>query len=406
MKRIISFFIIGIALAACKSRDSNTTPPAHYQQKPDIVAQVVKIGATGEAQVTFAPKVDIVFIMDDSQSMKQYIDWFQKNVDRLVDSLTSAKSLDIRVGFTRIWDQTRYTTGIVAPVCKGKDGQPDELNYITNGALFDLKLPAGQEDKFQSFKGRKFLSPQEAGGYDVLKASLSVPEQPLIQNQPGQCERGPLVESVLGPIRWSYFGSYNKDFWRPDSLKVFIVLSDAYEGTASTGDQIDSRFRNALRAPAQGYQDKYRVYVAGVVPGPARACPGDYGFGRPSIFPETEIAKLARLSNGKIFSICDKNYGDHLANFGDDIKKTVFKNKVYKIETINKSAPAKKQTKLLLDGHELKEGTLTLDSEGNDVITDGDWILDTQHDAIIVRGDFWNDHPGANITISIPTMPQ
>jgi hypothetical protein len=418
MKRIISLIIVGIFMAdvGCKSSDHYVSPPAKHERQADIVAQVVKTNASGEAQVSSKPLVDIMFVIDDSWSMDPYQKQLIANISRLVDSLATAKSLNVQVAVTNIWDRTRYTTGIVPPTCVGgnKDGS-DHVNYIANGYALPVTIPKDHPEQYQSFAGKRFVNPQDPGAQEVLKASIyRKPVLVTAKEKDGdvaenpQCQMGPLVESILEPIHFGLISDYNKDFWRPGSFRVFIVLSDAYEGSAERADSLDQIIRSELKADPVGPQDKYRVYVAGIVAGTKRTeqCKGDPGLHQPSVFPKTEIQKLAELSNGQIFSICSSDYGSQLAGFGDDIKKATLKNKIYKIEPINANAPDEMRLKLLLGTQVLKKGALDVDKEGNDIITGGgDWAYDSKHNLVIVRGTFWNDKPpGTEITISAPSL--
>lgn len=427
MKRLISFALIGLVLAACKARDADLVQPAKTTVTPNIVVTPIKEGATGEAQVLLTPKVDILFVIDDSASMNLYIDLMKANIHRLVESLSQAKSLDVRIAVTQIWDRTRYTTGVVPPMCTDEKGVLHR-NYISDGAALPLKLANGQEDK-----DHNFVSTSDADATGTLEASILIPVQdPKTFTSPDgvKCQSGPIVEDVFSPIRASLTNDYNKNFWRADSLKVFMVLSDAKDASGISAKSLDNYIRKQLGVVdkngrvLQGHQDAYRVYIAGSKPGTRidkdakpgitkvdlNHCRPDYGFQDPktkvwpSAVPQHEIAKLADLSNGEMFSICDPNYGDELAKFSDDIKKVALKNKRIDLNfpvDINPKLPADKQFKLKLGDTELKQGQLDYDrATGTEIITNGaDWAYDNQHDQVVVRGDFWNDHPNAAISV-------
>lgn len=428
MKRLISFALIGLIMAACKSRDSDLVLPAKTTVQPNVVAPVIMQGATGEAQIQITPKVDILFVIDDSASMNLYIDLMKANVHRLVESLSQAKSLDVRIAVTQIWDRTRYTTGLVPPMCTDEKGALHR-NYVSDGAALPLKLPNGGEDK-----DHNFVSTSDTGSTGILEASILIPVQdPKTFTSPDgvKCQSGPMVEDVFSPIRASLTSDYNKNFWRADSLKVFMVLSDAKDASGISAKSLDNYIRKQLGVVDKtgrvltGRQDAYRVYVAGSKPGTRvdkdakpgvtrvdlNHCRPDYGFqdprtkAWPSAVPQHEIAKLAELSNGQMFSICDPNYGDELAKFGDDIKKVALKNKRIDLQfpvDINDKLPEQKQFNLMLGDTKLKRGNLAYDpTTGDEIITDGgDWAYTNEHDQVVVRGDFWNDHPNAAIKVT------
>lgn len=420
MKRIILLLAVGAtlsALIACKSRDADLAPQGKVTLTPSKIVTPIKVGATGQAQIFSAPKVDIVFVMDNSLSMQPAQDLLKANVHYLVESLAQAKSIDVRIAVTTIWDKERYRPDKVAPSCTNADGT-SVFNYFGPGAALPLKMPAGLEAdaRFKKFEGQRFLNPTEDGAKEVLEASILVGTV-LVQDQPGKCEQGPIVESVLYPISKSLKSSHMKDFWREGSLKVFIVLSDAQEATNLTAERVDRDIRKALAITPEdkkkitgGKQDMYRVYVAGMKPGvPVSRCKADFGgFKGASSIPDHEIAKLARLSGGEIFSICDKDYGNKLAGFGEDIKRATLKNQIYKISpvNVNPKLPKEKQLKVMLGDQPLTQGQIQPDATGEPkIMGNADWGYDLIHDQIVVRGDFWNDHPGAGLTVLYVPAP-
>ena len=260
----------------------------------------------------------------------------------------------------------------------------------------------------------------------MLEASLLLGEQNLIKGHPGKpvaCDSGTVVEDVLTPIWFSFqpetIEQHNAGFWRQGSLKVFIVLSDAKEGSNLTADYVDSQIRAWAGAPAVGPQNSYRVYVAGMVPGTQISngvvvggsdvqpnCKPDPGWGiKNGPIPQGEIASLAKLSGGKMLSICSKDYGTQLGSFGVDIKRTTLQDQRQKLtfppDMNNSQLPADKRFQLKFNGQTLTEGKLSVDPKtGEESVTGGDWAYDPETNEVVVRGTFWEDHPKAVIDIS------
>ena len=411
MKKLIAVAVFSLVLTACKASDPSVVGPP--TQKAPVVYPLLHQGTPRDAPVTFDPKVDILFVIDDSQSMEKYQQRLKDNVRQFVAAIAKSGAIDFHIGVTQVWDSTRYSTGKVPPSCTEADGTV-HINYVGFGALLPLKAPPGKESLLGPFD-KRFISKQP-GFESVLEQSILIGVQELIKANAKKtvpCESGPEVEEILTPI-WASFqadavSKFQPNFWRPDSLKVFMILSDAKEGSNLTAKFVDSTSRKWTGAPAKGPQDKYRVYVAGMVPGTTvngSTCRPDFGFKlTDNTIPNHEIAELARLSGGKILSICDSDYGQKLAGFGDEIKMATLKNVRQKLEfrpnRNETQLPESKRFQLKFKGERLKEGGLSIDLKtGKETITGGaDWAYDTQTNDVVIRGNFWDENPKASIDI-------
>lgn len=403
LRRAAGFLALTTIVAGCHAKD-----PDVIGQPAPVVYSALHQGASSNDKITADPQVDILFVIDDSESMDKYQDRLKANVHQFVGAFANTKAIDWHIGVTQIWDSSRYSTGKVPPACKNADGST-HLNYMGPGALLPLKAPVGQGALLSTFD-KQYLT-DKAGFESVLEESLTIGVQHLIKNQPGKCESGPEVEEVLTPIWFSFqpeiVQQYNTGFWRADSFKVFMVLSDAKEGSILKAEYLDSQIRAWANAPALGPQNKYRVYVAGMIPGTriTSDCKPDPGFALSSgVIPEHEIAKLAELSGGKMLSICSKNYGSELANFGQEIKRATLQNKHVKLaappDMNTDKLPEKSRFALKFQGQPLTRGSLAVDrATGTESITGGDWAYDPQQNEVVVRGTFWEDHPKAEIDI-------
>ena len=102
--RLRRTIIAGFALliAACHSQD------------PDVVGQpgplaytAIHQGASSADTITANPQVDILFIIDDSDSMLNHQLLLQQNVHTLVQEIASTNAIDFHIGVTQIWDSHR-----------------------------------------------------------------------------------------------------------------------------------------------------------------------------------------------------------------------------------------------------------------------------------------------------------
>jgi hypothetical protein len=392
------FLIIG-----CKAQDDSLT-------RPPVVYGTQEIGARGET-VRYEPKVDMVFIVDDSDSMLNHQENLRRNVPQLVAGLASSKIINFHIGVMQIWDSYRYSH--MPAVCPA-DGH---RSYEAEGGLMPLKAPQGQESFLKNFSQR-FVSRGD-GFSEVLGASIELGENTL-RHQP--CEEGPEVEEILPVIMATLDNnpSQNQGFFRDDAFKVFIILSDALEGSDMDANFVNLALRAKYGAPAVGGQDKFRVYSVVMKPKTviSNSCKADPGFHlhNGDTVPEHPLSRLSELANGDdngVLSICAPDYGTQLLAFGKEIKKATLKNvKVpvpYAPNFNDKDLPEDKRFQVKLGGEILTQGTYHIDVKtGQATIDSGDWVYrqwldDSKHmqREILVRGDLanWEKDPSAQIEV-------
>jgi hypothetical protein len=408
MKTKIFTLLALIILCACSSKDES------YKAVPAVYA-TANDSAENPHVIVPVPKVDIYFVIDDSNSMDVHQANLRANISRFIEKIVAEKTIDFHIGVGRIWDSGRYIPSVVPPVCSATG----QVNYELNGKGGLLPVKAGDNPLFN---GERFISRKE--GYEkVLESSIELGIATL-QKKPDathSCPAGPEVEEVLTPILASFqpdkLSGINKGFWRADSFKVFVTLSDAQEGSDKHADEVDKEIRKWVGAPAIGTQDKYRVYAVTMVPGQVATCRPDYGFKRypnsnsserlkiGQIVPEHEIATLAALSGGQTLSICSNDYGDELAKFGEAIKNDTIRVLRQQIQMPDRNPELVKEKQLHLvfdfDPHNsLKEGTLIYEN-GRETVSGGDWAFDYKLNQVVIRGNLsaWSQHPDAQIRI-------
>jgi hypothetical protein len=395
-----------IILCACSSKDES------FKATPTVYAT-----ATGSAEnphiVKPVPKVDIYFIIDDSNSMEVHQANLRANVSKFIAKIAQETTIDFHIGIGRIWDSGRYIPEVMPAICAA-NGQ---VNYEPNGngGLLPIK-----SDSNPIFNGKRFITRQE-GFEKVLESSVELGIATLVKTPDAThpCPTGPEVEEVLTPIKASFqpdkLKGINKGFWRPDSFKVFVTLSDAQEGSDLHAVDLDQEIRKWVGAPLTGPQDKYRVFAVTMVPKTIATCRPDYGFRKSATsnlplkigdkVPEHEIATLAALSGGKTLSICSSDYGDQLAQFGEAIKNDTIRviRQQIDLPDHNPELEQKKQLHLVFDfdpNNSLKQGTLLYEN-GREIVSGGDWAYDYNLNQVVIRGDLsaWSQHPNAQIQI-------
>ena len=134
-----------LALSACRSDNPGLT------SRPKVEEPVLRPTAvqTGEREVAeYDPRVDILFIIDNSKSMANHQTNLSNNIPKFVAAFKEIKSIDFHIGVTTVWDSARYERvdgrpPIVPPMCA--DGR---VNWLPKGTLIPMigadKKPTGK----------------------------------------------------------------------------------------------------------------------------------------------------------------------------------------------------------------------------------------------------------------------
>lgn len=331
---------LGLGLVACQVKNPPLSGPPR-----DPVAKInyktSEANATG-ITVEIDTRVDLLFVFDDSASMKNHQANLSRNVHHLINAITQVKSINLHVGYTVSHDRTRY--GSIVPE-KCPDGR---VNWEVPGSLRALKGPASKLPK----DGRRFVKSGD-DLVNILRDSLD-PNintelvKPFINKtvqNPDVCPYGPEEEELFTPLLGALDNPIvtegsNKGFRRPGALFVAILISDAKDASGITPQDVLSRIHAATGGPS-----KTRVFAVAFKPGTRigtkvpgwEQCKPDPAWsngrredrGRQVVdWPtdkiigedENPLATLARLTQdsastaeGHVLSICDSNYGSMLA---------------------------------------------------------------------------------------------
>lgn len=180
----------------------------------------------------YSPKVDILFVIDNSASMKSHQENLSKNIDRFVQEFTGNEFIDYHIGVTTNWDY--QTPSFIA---KHQDGI---------GALKPI-----------SGLTRRYLTREDKNISQTLAQLLKVG---VLELKDG----GPEHEAFFGPILTSLdsreMPKTNEGFSRPDALQVIVIVTDADDATPNLNPtEAATQFR-ALRPEAKK-QVAYGVLV-------------------------------------------------------------------------------------------------------------------------------------------------
>ncbi|QDK45526.1 hypothetical protein DOM22_10370 [Bdellovibrio sp. ZAP7] len=187
----------------------------------------------GQSQLDFNPRVDILFVTDNSDSMKSAQANLIKNLNRFTNGITNNKMIDYHIGVISTWDSSeRFAT-------KKKD-------TYQIGELRNVKSIAGTDSK------ERFVTKKDSAG--VLANTLKIGVAPY-------AEGGPEVEEFFSPLAAaldkSGHAAVNEGFFREDAQLVVIFMTDADDSsTRITPEQM----AQTLIDFKGGRQDKVSVY--------------------------------------------------------------------------------------------------------------------------------------------------
>ncbi|MFS4460134.1 VWA domain-containing protein [Bdellovibrio sp. HCB2-146] len=260
-QRFIATFAVLFILAGCDTNSATklvpkpVIPDVEYSEKPTDVAY-------------FSPKVDILFVIDNSGSMSSVQKSLETNAYMFADALSKMPVLDYHVGVIST-DMERYTES-------GKlQGYPSYVERTTPNLV-------------QSLSRRMVLG---TGG--------SVTE---VMFTPVMAALSPALEA-----------GENAGFYRQDAYLAIIIITDANEQSRTSPKEfMDFLIRKKV--------DKRKILGYGVIRTVANAKVCTAGEDVDSKLEEF----LAMTANGNakqdnILSLCSTDYGTKLAEFAQDI---------------------------------------------------------------------------------------
>ena len=242
MKHLITLITLGALLAACGQTTSNLQGRRDLPSDPPYVPPVKKVEKIewikqdgGNLLVDFNPRVDILFVIDDSDSMKSAQENLISNLDSFVQKFNQNKVIDYHIGVVSVWDSTErflkfnhpYQVGELHKVRNSK-GQTSERRFVT------------RKDKVK----------------EVLAPTLNIGVTPYNQGGPEKEEMFSPIEEAL---QKSKHGGANEGFFRDDAQLVVVILSDADDSTASIQPK---QMAEKLFAFKGGNASKVSVYAA------------------------------------------------------------------------------------------------------------------------------------------------
>lgn len=257
---ILSFSSLLVSLISCS--------PSSPKLKPENSANYEQQTAAGLA-IDFRPKIDILFVMDNSGSMTSHQRNLSNNIDIFLNEISKIK-VDYQIG--------------VITTDEDDDGELRGTGY------------------------EKIITPTTPGGLTILRFNLTAGTN------------GSGLEKVFDPIQQalspSMLSGYNAGFIRPEAYLAVIAITDADDQSEMMTSTTMMNFLNILK----GGHEKILSYGI-IVPSGVTGCPRDEG---PPKKLESFLSMTINAKNSSnIMNLCDPQFGLKLAGFSKDIVKYV-----------------------------------------------------------------------------------
>lgn len=300
------------------------TPPTFETIREQKAGWITEDG--GQSQLDFNPQVDILFVTDNSDSMKSAQANLVRNIDKFADGIAKNRMIDYHIGVVSTWDSSeRFAT------TKKDQYGIGELRFI--------------KDSKQSYN-KRFVTRDEKS---LLASTLDIGVAAFADGGP---ENEEFFSPLLAALDKSGNGQSNDGFFRPEAQLVVIFMTDADDSNSNLSvEEIDRKlvdFKGGRRDKLSVYgvlvkagdDDQYKDWALRIHPKYHPECfdttkktpvrnsnpKCKVGFG-----PERIEQLIVNANQGSdltaqqikdkyIMSIISRNFGTDLTNIGADIK--------------------------------------------------------------------------------------
>lgn len=401
------------ALSACGVKSQTIHGQREIvQQQPEepkyeaIPQQKIEwIAIDGGQLEKFKPAVDVLFVIDNSDSMKSAQEKLSANIEQFANRISGKRQIDFHFGVISVWDSSeRFKTQKKDPYGLG------ELRFIRNGE--GQKLKSRFVTRFQ-------------GMNEILAATLKIGVAPLKDG-------GPEVEEIFAPLsealKKTGRGDTNEDFFRPEANLAVVVITDADEGSpAKDPEQMAQElfdFKNGQREKVSVYgalvsksdDDKLKDYGLRVHKDYHPECFDKKGrrFVRNDLCKEgfgperlekfivaanPESGTPAEIRAKHIMSLTQDNFGKDLAKLGSDIAKKTLAHDVQLTERPRQDKNGRLMIRVRYGTpKELAAGLGQLIPQKRA----GGWLYDAQNNVIRLAGDIdYDEKPEGRFLVEI-----
>ena len=287
--------VFSLVITAC---GNNTNPRL---QVPAEKFAAISIQA-GETKSVVEPKVNILFVVDNSGSMKGHQATVERNVGLFADLFFDNPRIAAKIGVVPVYDRVYPRKDLIYDPVSGRREKDRIMNPL--GELVPLKDKNGN-----TLDGVPYITRDTPNAKEVLKSTVAIGVQ-----------WGPEAEESFSPVLKvvgdeEHNRTVNAGFYDKDAYLVVIFITDADDATPEvTGET----FYEYLVKAKGG--DRNKVLIAAALPNSTQstsACQVD-GNGPQYAFPE-----LIRVSGALRLDLCSKSFGAQLAEFGQKVSQRI-----------------------------------------------------------------------------------
>lgn len=283
-KNLILILAFALLFNACGVKSpERQAPPEKFSE---VTAEVAQEATLPE------PKVNILFVVDNSGSMKGYQAKMAANIQLFAETFFENSRVDYRIGVVPVYD-SKYLNDKTVYATSGLR----KMNPL--GELVTLKGADGAEIPGQVYITRDTPNPKE-----VLKNTVMIGTQ-----------WGPEAEESFSPVlaitNLQTNLEKNKGFYEPEAYLAVIFLTDADDVTP--GLSAEDFYQRLINLKGG---DRSKVLIAAALPNRDnhdQSCAKD-GRGPVQAFPS-----LLSVSGGIFADLCSRDFGAHLAEFGHNL---------------------------------------------------------------------------------------
>ncbi len=299
LKLFLSSLSIVLMTAGCQNSKSSDmmTPPVQEREMTEN---------GGSPEFEFEPKAEILFVVDNSASMKNHITKVSANIDSFVRAFAKNNPLRYHLAVMSVYDTRTYSSASYTSTFRSTD------RYFDMGQFRQVR-----NAQSRTVDGKYFISSEDDHIQDLLRNTLKVGVQDIN-------EGGPIIEESFSPIAALYnlsgFRSAPKSqdthkgfFMGKDSYKVIFFVTDANDASSISASDLYW----SLVARSGGQTDKVMAFGA-IVPSDSRRCKADPG---DRAYKLEEFLRYTKQDGegSNIVSLCD-SFGAKFAQFGKSIR--------------------------------------------------------------------------------------
>lgn len=321
-----------VALTACSHpRDSWIMTPQALPKPPEPLLSVNQVN--GLQQVDYTPKAEILFVVDNSDSMKAHIAEVSRNIDAFVNAFSKNNPLEFHAAVLSVYDRRTYESAAY----QAKFGKIPHA-YFLRGEFHPVKDAQGNV-----IPKKYFISSSDRDWQDMLKNTMKIGVQHLD-------EGGPQWEESFSPVAAVYnflppnnatgekylqeTAQLNQErqgfFFGPNAYKIIFFITDASDDSPISPSQFYSDMLQTSN------NDPSKIWAFGaIVPSSDLTCPRDPG----NIPGHTNLiesflrmtnqlpisadhrGRTAGLRETNFVSLCSSSFGEKFAEWGKLIRE-------------------------------------------------------------------------------------